>query len=158
MATVRTNPVGAEGIQHPGKGAVEAPGELAGRKNRAAGVEAGKIGRKLQEAETAGVCEQGVGLGGGVVSLRKGAGWGNAHGREPRLGWIVFVDLSTLSEGSFFSSRFKRLPSMHASSSQGELLSRVLPACLGADGHLPCPAAEGSSRTAGCLSVQFIGS
>lgn len=86
MTAMWTSPVVAEGVQPPGEGAVEAPGTLAGRKYRAAGVEAGKVGRKLQEAETAGVCEQGIGLGDGVGSLRKRAGWGNAHGREPRLG------------------------------------------------------------------------
>lgn len=95
---MRTSPVVADGVQTPGKGAVEGSGTLAGRQNRAAAVEAWKVGGKFQEAETAGVCEQRIGMGAGAGSLRKGAGWCNAHGREPRLGWIVCFDLSTLSE------------------------------------------------------------
>ena len=38
-AAVRTGPAVADGVQPPGKGAVEGPGSLAGRQNRAAVVE-----------------------------------------------------------------------------------------------------------------------
>ena len=132
---MRTSPVVADGVQHPGKGAVEGPCTLAGRQNRAAAVEAWKVGGKLQEAETAGVCEQRIGMGAGAGSLRKGADWGNAHGREPRLGWIVCFDLSTLSEGSFFSSRFTRLRLC-----PGEPVKIYPPACRGTAwvSSMPC--------------------
>ena len=48
-------------------------------------------------------------MGAGAGILRKGADWGNAHGREPRLGQVFVVVSNTLSEGSFFSSLFKQL-------------------------------------------------
>ena len=109
-AAMRTGPIVADGGQPPGKGAVEGPGALAGRQNRAAAAEAWKVGGKPQEAEAAGACEQRIGMGAGAGSLRKGAGWGNAHGREPRLGHVFVLVSTTLSEGSFFSSLFRQLP------------------------------------------------
>ena len=107
---VRTDSVRAAAVEMPGKDVLQSSRLVAGRQLREVVEEAGEKGGKSQHAEFAGVFNQRNGRGAATGSLRKGAGWGNAHVGEPRLGQVFVVVSNTLSVGSFFSSLFKWLP------------------------------------------------
>ena len=100
-AAVRTDSVRAPAVEMASKDVAQIAVVAGIVHPRIVGVEAGKVGRKAQHAEIAGFCQRWNALGRGFGSLRKGADWSNAHGREPRLGFVVCV-LPTLSKGSFF--------------------------------------------------------
>ena len=86
---VRTDSVRAAAVEMPGKDVLQSSRLVAGRQLCEVVEEAGEKRGESQDAEFAGIFNQRNGNGAASGSLRKGAGWGNAHGREPRLGQFV---------------------------------------------------------------------
>ena len=86
---VRTDSVRAAAVEMPGKDVLQSSRLVAGRQLCEVVEEAGEKRGESQDAEFAGIFNPRNGTGVAAGSLRKGAGWGNAHGREPRLGQFV---------------------------------------------------------------------
>ena len=92
---VRTDSVPAVAVEMPGKDVLQSSRLVAGRQLREVVEEAGEKRGESQDAEFAGIFNQRNGTGVAAGSLRKGAGWGNAQGREPRLGQVFATGPNT---------------------------------------------------------------